>query len=235
MLDKDNWDDILNGYEGDTYRKEVMIPTILKLLPDLKGKSVLDAGTGNGILIPHLSKLNPKTVVGIDISEDLLSVARERLPKNLKFYKRDLTKELNLEEGPFDLVISNLVLNEIEDIDAALRNISGQIKKGGQLILGLLHPAYVLGKFCFGDKNIEGFKDYFTEGGIVEIYKDGAKSIRFEAFFHQISSYLNAVIKAGLQITEVVEPKMPEKVTRDNPYYGPYKALPITLYIVAKK
>jgi hypothetical protein len=70
---------------------------------------------------------------------------------------------------------------------------------------------------------------------ICKVYKDGDKFIKFDAFFHKISSYLNGITDAGLSILKVVEPKTPEKVIKDNPYYIPYKNLPITMYIVAKK
>ena len=73
---------------------------------DLKGKSVLDVGTGSGILAITAAK-NGAKVVAIDVNVYALKLAEENASNNsvkIKFVKSDLFSHV---KGKFDLVINN--------------------------------------------------------------------------------------------------------------------------------
>ena len=53
-------------------------PAMKSLLPDLEGKSVLDAGCGSGALTEFLAE-NAESVVGFDLSEILVEYTRDRM------------------------------------------------------------------------------------------------------------------------------------------------------------
>ena len=55
-------------------------PAMYRELPNLKGKSVLCIGCGNGEECAHLLKLGAKRVVGIDLSKELIRIAKEGYP-----------------------------------------------------------------------------------------------------------------------------------------------------------
>ena len=57
------------------------IPALFSLLPNLKGKSVLDLGCGFGEHCKGFIKKGAAKVVGVDISEKMLEVAREECHK----------------------------------------------------------------------------------------------------------------------------------------------------------
>ena len=52
------------------------IPTLYSLMPDLEGKSVLDLGCGSGERCIDYLKRGAVKVVGVDISEKMLGVAK---------------------------------------------------------------------------------------------------------------------------------------------------------------
>ena len=67
-------------------------PTMFSMLPDLKGKKVLDLGCGTGVHLAHYLQLGAKRVVGLDLSELMLKKATDDLSlqwqkgQNFDFY-----------------------------------------------------------------------------------------------------------------------------------------------------
>lgn len=83
------------------------IKSILKKLPIREGMSVLDLGTGTGVLVPYLSEMVGADghVTAIDLSEGMLSRAIEKYGelKNVEFLKIDFEEEQI--PGKYDLVM----------------------------------------------------------------------------------------------------------------------------------
>lgn len=83
------------------------INRILDRLDIREGMSVLDLGTGTGVLVPYLSeRVGPQgRVLAIDLSEGMLSIARQKFGslQNVEFLKLDFEEEQI--PGVFDLVM----------------------------------------------------------------------------------------------------------------------------------
>lgn len=99
---------------------------------------ILDAGCGDGLVTLALAKRHPGwTIVGMDLSGDLLSGARERARNrglaNVSFTETDLTRALP--EGGFDAVMALECLSEIPDDRAALAAMSGALRPGGLFVV----------------------------------------------------------------------------------------------------
>ncbi|UOW66614.1 class I SAM-dependent methyltransferase [Paraclostridium bifermentans] len=90
------WDSIIEV-------NEEKINTLLSKLNITDNSKVLDIGTGTGVLIPFLKSLNPNGYIkGVDISSEMLNVAREKFR--------------NIEKVSFELVdVENDVINETYD------------------------------------------------------------------------------------------------------------------------
>src|SRR5437867_900260 len=74
------------------------------LAAPVKNEHVLDVGTGTG-LVAHLvaPKVSPGMVLGIDLSENMLSIARAKKQKNVQFVGM-AAEHLVFRPGTFDLV-----------------------------------------------------------------------------------------------------------------------------------
>jgi len=92
------------------------------------GQRVLEIGCGRGDL---LAALNPSVGVGVDFSGEMINLARKRHPQ-LKFIQADIY-ELQLEET-FDTIIVSDVVNELWDVQQALKIIRPLATKGGRVI-----------------------------------------------------------------------------------------------------
>ncbi|HAA56070.1 MAG TPA: methyltransferase type 11 [Myxococcales bacterium] len=113
----------------------------------LEGATVLDLGCGTGRDVYVLSKLvGPKGhVIGVDMTDEQLDVARKYLDKQterfgydtpnvtlLKGYIEDLAS-LDIKDNSIDLVVSNCVLNLSPDKEKVFSEIFRVLKPGGEL------------------------------------------------------------------------------------------------------
>lgn len=99
------------------------------LLP--KGPSILDVGTGTGVLAIAAVKLGFKKAVGTDIDKVAVKVARKNAGLNRT--KLSLTaKDLSGVAGKYDLVAANILAGELTRLSGSLNS---KIKPGGFLIL----------------------------------------------------------------------------------------------------
>ncbi len=89
------------------------------LIPE--GSNVLDLGCGTGRL---LSELRPKMGAGIDISEQMIEIARRNYP-DYKFYQGDVEEKTFIEtiHGPFDYIILSDTIGSLDDCESTLQQL----------------------------------------------------------------------------------------------------------------
>jgi len=103
-----------------------------------ENRSVLEVGTGSGKL---LSTLKPKRGLGIDISDGMVQLARERHPK-LEFKQMDAVNFQINEQ--FDFVVMSDTINDLYDVQSTLENISRVLSPEGRLIINFYNRVWEL-------------------------------------------------------------------------------------------
>ena len=89
-------------------------------LEGLRVTKLLDVGTGSGLFAEAFYKQQPGLEVsGVDINPAMLEAARRYLPQG--HFQAGKAEELPFEDGLFELVFIGLVLHEVSDLKAALR------------------------------------------------------------------------------------------------------------------
>ncbi|TVQ44504.1 MAG: class I SAM-dependent methyltransferase [Saprospirales bacterium] len=83
----------------------------LKLLKSInfEQKKVLEIGCGPGGNLIEISNLNPSKLIGVDISSEMVDLARRNLPENIKVLKTNGTK-LAFQDKSFDVAFTATVL-----------------------------------------------------------------------------------------------------------------------------
>jgi len=109
--------------------------TCLEELEELVGvrrlTSVLDVGTGTGILAAAAARLGVPRVVGIDVDPDALPVARATLVRNHAAHVSLIAGGLDAVRGRYDLVLANLLADTLIAEAAAL---VGHAAPGGLVV-----------------------------------------------------------------------------------------------------
>lgn len=100
--------------------------------------SVLDIATGTGdFAIRAFLKLHPQHVVGIDISEGMMQIGREKVAKlglsdKISFRNEDCA-HLSFADNSFDAVISAFALRNFQNLDECLKEMHRVMKEDGHL------------------------------------------------------------------------------------------------------
>jgi SAM-dependent methyltransferase len=170
------------------------VPAALSLAGDVKGKRVLDAGCGPG---RHASKLIAKgaDVTGIDISEEMVNIAREHCLHQGRFFQADF-EQAEFEPASFDLVIASLSLMYAKDIYPVIKKFSNWLEPKGKLIFSLYHPVRFFQK-------IEDFN--FSKSRKVWIHLEGCDVTVFN-YYHPMEKYFDALQVSGFEVMKFVEP-----------------------------
>ena len=182
-------------------------PATLSLLPPVEGLKVLDAGCGPGVyarwLVDHGAQ-----VVGFDVSPNMLRFARQRLGEEAKFFQGNLRNPLDfLEAGSFDLVLSVLAMDYVQDWDLVFSEFFRVLRPSGILVFSVGHP---LDDYL---RNRES-ANYFE----VEVFEMAWRGFGFEvimpSYRRPFSAIVNPLISTGFTLEKVLEPK-PVEVFRE--------------------
>jgi len=101
-----------------------------------RGETVLDVGTGTGILIPLIWKYAPLHIHACDLSEAMLEQLRKNHPRVSAFLAD--VRDLTLPDASLDVVFINACYPNIVDKQGAFANIARMVKPAGRLVVS--HP-----------------------------------------------------------------------------------------------
>ena len=117
----------------------------INALKSISPKKILDVATGTGDLAIEALRLNPDQVIGIDISEGMLSFGREKLKKDgitkIILEKGD-SENIKYSENEFDAVTVAFGVRNFEHLNKGLSEMYRVLRKGGMVaILEFSRPA----------------------------------------------------------------------------------------------
>jgi len=118
---------------------------VVKLVSANHPDSILDIATGTGDLAIAFAKTSTKTITGVDISEGMLKIGREKvLAKGLQdkiVLEQGNSEFLRFADNSFDAVTVSFGVRNFENINKGLNEIYRVLKPGGTLtILEFSHP-----------------------------------------------------------------------------------------------
>lgn len=119
----------------------------ISLLKKDKPRQILDIATGTGDFAIEALSLNPDKVTGVDISEGMLAVGREKMIKRNLQDKIELlsgdSEHLQFEDNKFDAVIVSFGVRNFENLEKGLSDMYRVLKPGGKtVILEFSKPRY---------------------------------------------------------------------------------------------
>ena len=185
---------------------------ILKMAGDIKGKSLVEFGSGNGFWLKHFTQAGAKCT-GVDHSEEQIKLAKKEFGDSVILLKQDVVK-FNTRKK-FDIVYIDHVLSETASkqmVSKILRSARLALKKSGFLILNEMHPSVAY--FPFKNTRTEN-DSYFKSGSKIHfrVKKVDGKYIDITDYHWTIGDFTNLLKESGFLIEEITEPQAPKSVS----------------------
>lgn len=202
-----NYNAIAREYQASKllpWRKHVESHTFFKLAGNLENLNVLDLACGEGFYTRQIKHRGAADVVGVDISEGMIRLAKEaeeRNPIGLTYQCEDALA-LNLDRK-FDLICASYLLNyarNANELRQMSRIISSHLKPGGRFITINSNPDYrgavaVMFPYGFTREN-----DSYSEGAAItyRFYQSDASYIAVTNYHLEKVTHEAALRSAGL-------------------------------------
>lgn len=218
---RDEWDAAATAFAEaqatglDFYRLELFGPAQIELCGDVRGRKLLDVGSGTGYFAREMARRGA-VVTGIDISPAMLAYAVEqesRDPLGIRYVAGDAGRLSEyIGDDSFHLVTSCLALQDMPDIRKVLRAIHDALVAGGRLVASIAHPCTDT-PFRRWAKDESGTKQwlcidrYFDRGPIKYKWKGWAYEFSTTAHHATLEDWFAWLLEAGFNLRGLREPQ----------------------------
>jgi len=175
-------------------------------------------------------KNGAKSVMGIEINKDFISIARKNLSLSDVEIVNSSIYDAEKVNKKFDVIYSNMVFDQVQDLDLVFRKISSLLKKGGKIIFVAPHPLSTV----TGDYS-KFFDNYFVGRKVYHVPK--SHNNRLPCYTRTFGDYSKLFYENNLCIEEIVEPKPSACSKKIFPAaYDIYTKLPsVVIFSLSKK
>jgi ubiquinone/menaquinone biosynthesis C-methylase UbiE len=211
------YDEIAEWYDQwvgeQSMDEDPFFPVVQALLGDIAGRRICDLACGQGRVARHLAAQGAQ-VVGLDLSGKLLAIAQRyeaAAPRGIEYRHAD-AQHLDVETlGVFDGVVCSMALMDIPDLAPTLRGVARILRPGGWFAFSILHPCFHTaqsGEIDTPEGSMRTIAHYFEEGHWRSDTRTGPPG-KVGSYHRMLSTYLNALLDAGLTLDRLSEPGAP--------------------------
>jgi len=208
--------------KADGHNELIEKPALISLLPEVDGSVVLDLGCGHGDLCRYLLSRGAQSVLGIDVSSEMIKRARSYPnQENVRYLNQDMSA-VEAATGTYDLVTSSLAIHYVEDYAGLISKIHTLLKPGGHLVFSIEHPIYsapAQGPEQAWAGAVEGRRDYWK----LDAYGHEGKRVvdwlvaGVEKYHRKTETYINVLIGQGFKLDALLEPCADARIVAGNP------------------
>lgn len=212
-------------------------PVFREMLPDLQGKRLLDLGCGFGWHCRYVREQGAASVVGVDISENMLARAREATDDPAISYVRATIEDIDFPDAAFEIVISSLALHYVERYDLVCRKAYACLEAGGAFVFSVEHPIFTARaaqQWHLGPKGerLHWPVDDYEQEGIRHTQWLADDVVKYHRTF---ATYINTLIETGFQIARISEAPVAPARLAEEPVLKDESRRPIFFLIAALK
>ncbi len=219
-LNRKGWDRIASKNWGGTHLPEWGVfmsnEERLHLLDDLTGKKVLEIACGDGQSLLYCGKKHAKELWGIDISEQQITKARQRLKAEGiegKLFRSPMEVNPGLPEYYFDLVYSVYGIGWTQDLDKTISLVAKYLRTNGTFIFSWDNPILP----CIEHSNGQYILQYSYVDELMVHTKMREENVARTNW--KLATYINSLAQNGFKVECLVEDS---KINGDAPYTERY-------------
>ena len=220
--------------QDQSLRTGMLDSWMLEALGDVAGRRVLDVGCGEGRFCRLLAALGAD-VTGIDLTEPLIEQARASACSDGTYLIGNAEDLASIDNESFDLVVSYIVLVDVQDYRRSVRAAFRVLRPGGRFIVCNVHPmrtAVPYGWIKQGDNKLFYALDKYTDEGPRKFEWWGAPFINMH---RTLSSYISAFLEAGFVLQSLLEPIPSDEQLAANPSFADeFRAPNFIIYTLGK-
>lgn len=187
-----------------------------KTLPPLQGRRVLDLGCGYGWHCQYAVEQGAQRVVGLDLSERMLQVAKQKTAGSIEYIHTGI-QDAQFAEGSFDVVFSSLAFHYLEEIDSLFGRVHAWLASGGHFVFSVEHPIFTAEGSQDWVRDAQGTIQFFP---VDNYFYEGRRQTTFlgeevTKFHRSLTTYVQALLRNGFELLDLVEPQPSEKLATD--------------------
>jgi ubiquinone/menaquinone biosynthesis C-methylase UbiE len=211
-------------------------PALRALLPDLRGRNILDLGCGFGWFCRWARQQGAAHVLGVDVSERMLIRARAATTDPAITYTRADMEQLELPAESFHVVYSSLALHYVENLRGLISQAYRWLVRDGALVFSVEHPIFTAPSQPSWSHDTAGRKTWPVEGYLDE----GPRSTDWLAKgvikqHRTLATYINMLIRLGFVISHVEEWGPTEEQIAAQPNWADERQRPPFLIVAASR
>jgi ubiquinone/menaquinone biosynthesis C-methylase UbiE len=232
-------DDWVAHADTNDYRNLFLMPLTLRMLGDVRGLRIIDVGCGEGGYARELARRGAH-VTGVDGSERLISVARQRtidggIQVRYVCANASALTDCGLEPESFNLALAAMSLMDVEDYPRAIGEVHRALVSGGELLMSITHPCFTA-PVSEWKRDERGQPQVFNVDRYLErIAWNDPITGHFRSpvlrRHRPLEDYLNAAIKAGLVLREFREPCPTEEDLQKSRRFAKITRIPYFLFL----
>lgn len=209
-------------------------PLIRSLLPDMAGLHVVDLGCGFGWFCRWAQARGAASVLGLDLSENMLARARADTANPSIHYDRMDLEHLALPDAAFEFAYSSLVFHYIQDLSRLFAAIHRGLKPGGGLVFSMEHPLLTAPTYPAWTQDAEGRRIWPLDG----YGREGQRSVDWLApgvvkFHRTLGNICNSLLRSGFVLTGLHEFSPDDSQIAERPEWDRERDRPPFLIIAA--
>tara|TARA_R110002074_G_scaffold47765_5_gene122413 strand:+ start:182 stop:910 length:729 start_codon:yes stop_codon:yes gene_type:complete len=112
---------------------------VVKIVSKNNPQQILDIATGTGDLALMMSQLNPTKIVGLDISEGMLEVGKQKISKANLSHKIEMvvgdSENMPFDDNTFDAITVSFGVRNFANLDKGLTEIRRVLKPNGTFVI----------------------------------------------------------------------------------------------------
>lgn len=194
------------------YNRDIDVPAIIKMVGNVRNKTILDVACGFGDHARVLSKKGAKQIIGFDFSQKLIKYARKSNIPRAEFIVGDMDKNFPFKKNTFDIVVCSLAIHYTKNLDKLFAQIYKLLKPKGIFVYSTGHPIfnminsspkYIIGILKDGKKKVingDYFNESFLKGNLGTL-----GWMKMRNFTHQ--TLIQTALKHNFEILDYIDAK----------------------------